>query len=566
MAEAADRTKDKLYTRKGALWRERASWDSHWKDLSTSILPRNSRFLVTDRNKGDKRQNHIYDSTATKALRTLVAGMMAGMTSPARPWFRLSIADQDLLKHGPVQVWLAQVTRMMLRIFATSNTYNALQSCYKELGCFGTHLIITQPHFENVIHHTVMTAGEYALACDAYGRVDTAYREFQKPVGAVVKEFGLKNLSNRTRSLYDQGSLDEWVTLVHAVEPRADRDPSKLDAPNMAWRSCYFEQEGPRDKYLRESGYKDFPGLAPRWDLAGQDIYGHSPGMDALGDIRQLQHEQLRKAQGIDYMSKPPYRLPTHMKGQEADTLPGGVTYMDETTGGGVRNLFDVNLNLDHLLADIQDVRERIRSTFYADLFLMLATSANNLRMTATEVAERHEEKLLMLGPVLERLHNELLDPLIENTFVRMVTAGILPPPPPELEGMDLNVEFVSMLAQAQRAVATNSIDRYVGSLGVVAGIEPEVLDKFDADAWAEQYSDMLGVPPELLVAGDKVALVRKRRADEQAQAAALAQAQAGAEALNKAGGVATQGGASNAGADILNQFSGYSSPAPQGY
>jgi hypothetical protein len=564
MADDAIR-QDRILTRKAALWRERASWDPHWKELSANILPRNSRFMVMDRNRGDKRQNQIYDSTATKSLRTLVAGMMAGMTSPARPWFRLSIPDQDLLKYGPVQIWLAETTRMMLRIFATSNTYNVLQTTYKELGCFGTHLILTQDHFDTVIHHTAMTAGEYALACDGFGRVDTAYREFQKPVGAVVKQFGLSNISMRTRQLYDQGSLDEWVTIFHAVEPRGDRDPSKLDARNMAWKSIYFEPDaGTKGKYLRESGYKNFPGLAPRWDLSGQDIYGHSPGMDALGDIKQLQHEQLRKAQGIDYHSKPPMQYPTSMKGQEIDALPGGASYIDAATpSGGAKALFQPTIQLDHLLADIVDVRERIRSSFYADLFLMLATNNQNLRMTATEVAERHEEKLLMLGPVLERLHNELLSPLIDNTFSRMVEAGILPPPPPELEGMDLSVEFVSMLAQAQRAVATNSIDRYAQSLGAIASIKPDVLDNFDADAWNQHYSDMLGVPPELIVTGDKVALVRKQRAEQKAQEQQLAQATVAADAAAKAGTVSTQGGASNAANDIINQFSGYSSPSP---
>ena len=131
-----------------------------------------------------------------------------------------------------------------------------------------------------------------------------------------------------------------------------------------------------------------------------------------------------------------------------------------------------------------------------------------------TEVAERHEEKLLMLGPVLERMHNEILDPLIEMTFSRMVEAGIVPPPPDELQGMELNVEFVSMLAQAQRAIATNSVDRFVGNLGAMAGIKPEVLDKFDADRWADAYADMLGIDPELIVPGEQVALIRKQRAE----------------------------------------------------
>jgi hypothetical protein len=182
--------------------------------------------------------------------------------------------------------------------------------------------------------------------------------------------------------------------------------------------------------------------------------------------------------------------------------------------------------------------------------------------MTATEVAERHEEKLLMLGPVIERLHNELLDPLIDMTFQRMVEAGVIPPPPPELQGMDISVEFVSILAQAQRAIATNGIDRFVGNLGQVAQFKPDVLDKFDSDAWADAYSDMLGVDPHLIVANDKVALLRESRAKaQQAQAAAQAMQQ-GAAVQQQMANTPTSPDNKTALTDVMNMFSGYGSPS----
>jgi len=350
------------------------------------------------------------------------------------------------------------------------------------------------------------------------------------------------------------------VTVIHAIEPRSDRDVTKRDAKNMPFKSCYFEINSDPDQYLRESGFEEFPVLVPRWATAGGDVYGNSPGMEALGDIKQLQHEQLRKAQGIDYQTKPPLQVPTSMKNRDVETLPGGISYVDGASAqAGIRTAFEVNLNLDHLLRDIMDVRERIRSAFYADLFLMLA-NATDTRMTATEVAERHEEKLLMLGPVLERLHNELLDPLIETTFTRMVQANILPPAPPEMQGMELNVEFVSMLAQAQRAIGTNSVDRFVGSLGAVAQMRPEVLDKFDADQWVDAYSDMLGVDPKLIVANDQVAVVRQAR--NQAMAAkeqSEVMEQTSNTVKNLAQAPTNQPTALR---DVMNMFSGYQSPS----
>lgn len=548
--------RDKYSARWSALKNERESWMSHWKEISDYILPRSGRFFAEDRNKGGKRHNSIYDSTGTRALRTLAAGLMAGMTSPARPWFRLTTSDPQLDESAAVKSWLADVTRLMQMVFAKSNTYRALHSMYEELGGFGTGSSIVLADFDAVINHYPLTAGEYAISTDHRGRVNTLYREFQMTVAQMVREFGKENCSPTVQNLFDRGALDQWVSVMHAIEPRADRDLSKRDAQNMAWGSVYFEQGGNEDQILRNSGFKEFPALCPRWATSGGDIYGNSPAMEALGDIKQLQHEQLRKAQGIDYKTKPPLQVPTSLKSRDVDTLPGGISFVDAAApGGGIRSAFEVNLDLSHLLADIQDVRERIKSCFYADLFLMLANGSNP-QMTATEVAERHEEKLLMLGPVLERLHNEILDPLIEMTFSRMVEAGIVPPPPEELQGRELNVEFVSMLAQAQRAIATNSVDRFVGNLGAVAGIKPEVLDKFDADRWADAYADMLGVDPELIVPGEKVALIRQQRAQvaqAQQQAAMLQQ---GADVAQKLGSVDTS--QQNALTDVTRAFSGY--------
>jgi hypothetical protein len=293
----------------------------------------------------------------------------------------------------------------------------------------------------------------------------------------------------------------------------------------MPFRSVYFEKGGESSKILRESGFKKFPGLCPRWAVLGGDIYGSSPAMEALGDVKQLQHEHLRKAQAIDYMTQPPLQAPTSMSGQGVNMIPGGVTYVDAVTPqGAIRSAFDVRLDLSHLLADIQDVRQRIEACFYADLFRMLSIGPTQ-QMTATEVAERHEEKLLMLGPVTERMQNEVHGPLIDRTFEAIIAAGLVPPPPPELQGRELNVEFISLLAQAQREVSGNGMDRFVRRIGEVAAIKPEVLDKLDVDRWADAYADLLGVDPELVVPGERVALVRQARAEQQAEIARQEQA-----------------------------------------
>jgi hypothetical protein len=483
---------------------------------------------------------------------------MAGMTSPARPWFRLGISDRDLMESAHVKAWLHKVTTLMREVFARSNTYLALHSGYEELGAFGTDADIILPDYDNVIHHYPLTAGEYAIATNHKGKVDTLYREFQMTVGQMGKQFGLENVSETIKALHARGALDQWVTVVHAIEPRGDRDTSKKDARNMRFKSCYFEpSKDNHEKYLSESGFDQFPGVVSRWVATGGDVYGTSPGMDALGDIKQLQHQQLRKSQGIDYQTNPPLQVPSQYKDAARARLPGGIFYVDATgPNGGVRSAFEVNLDLQHLLADIVDVRSRIESAFYADLFLMLSRMDRS-GITATEVAERHEEKLLMIGPVLERLHGEKLGPMIDLTFDYCARANILPAPPPELEGMDLNVEFVSTLAQAQRAVAGAGYDRLLGTIGSLAPLFPEVRHKIKANQVVDDYADLYGVNPDII------------RSDDEADALAQAEAQASQAAQMAASmpGLATAAksvgdiDAANM-RDVMSAVTGYSTPA----
>lgn len=529
------KTRRQYLSRWESLKTERSSWDSHCRELAQYVLPRSSRFLANDRNRGDKKHNKIYDNTATRALRTLSAGLMAGMTSPARPWFRVATTDPNLMESHAVKVWTSDVTNLIRRIFAQSNTYRALHTVYDELGLFGTGCSVVVPNFNNVLHHHTMTFGEYCIFTDEFGVPCGLYREFDMTVSQMVKKFGLKNCSNTVQNLYTRGGkgLDTWVTVLHAIEPRSDRDYRMIDNRNMPYSSCYLELGGESDKLLSESGFKYFNALTPRWTTTSADIYGTSAAMDALGDIKQLQQEQLSKSKGIAYQVEPPLQAPVAFKEVAHNLFPGGLSFVDSATAQqGIRTAFEVNLNLQYLLDDIHDVRGRIDRAFYADLFLMLANDPAGQK-TATEIAERHEEKMLMIGPVLERLHNELLDPLIDIAFAECADAGILPPPPPELEGQDLKVEFVSVLAQAQRAIGANSLDRYIGTISAVVGFKPDIIDKLDSDELADYYADVLGVEPRLIVPTEQAALVRQQRARQQAaaQAAQLAPSVASAAA-----------------------------------
>ena len=515
---------EKYMRRLGTLKLERESYFAHWKKITDTLLPRSGRYFLEDRNAGERRNLDIYDSTATRALNILAAGMMAGMSSPARKWFNLALTDQALMEYQPVKEWLDQAASVLRDIFARSNVYRVLHGIYEEMGAFGTACAYIFRDHQDLVRLYPQTIGEFYIGQSNRYEVDTVYREFQMQISPLVQEFGRKNVSKAAQALYDKGNMDEWITVVHAVQPRKERDMNKADGVNMPWESIFIEPGQENNLTLRESGFKQFPALTPRWIVRGGDIYGSDcPGMTALGDVLQLQDDQLKKAKGIDYMSDPPLQVPTALRGSE-DVLPGGISYYDPAAPtGGIRSSFEVNLNLQHLLEDILDVRGRINSAFFVDMFQMISSQQRVQPETAREVQEKHEEKLLILGPVLERNQNELLDPLIDNAFMIALEEGHFPPPPQEMQGQEISIEYVSMLAQAQKAVGIGSLDRIVGTVGQMAAVRPEVLDKLNADQIIDEYSNMLGIAPHLIVANEEVAVIRQDRAAAQAEAEALA-------------------------------------------
>ncbi len=523
--------RQRLEQRLGALQTERSDWEPHWRDLAEFILPRRARFLTTERNRGKAINTRIVDGTATLAVRTLASGMMSGITSPSRPWFRFVTRDPGLMEFGPVKAWLFEVERRMREVLAAGNLYNALHTAYEDLGVFGTAALVVIPDDEDIVRAYALPAGSYYLANGARLAIDTLYRDMSMTVGQVVEAFGLEAASTTVRNLYDRGAYDQWVDVCHAVEPRRDRDPDKIDSRNKPYRSVYWEKGGDGDKLLRESGFDQFPAAAPRWHVTGYDVYGRSPGMDALPDVKQLQLEQRRKAQAIDKLVNPPMVAPPTLQSGHANLLPGGLTYVDELgQGAGFRPAYQVQPRLGEMAQDIAEVQARIRQAFYADLFLMLAQS-DRRQITATEIEERRAEKMLALGPVLERLQDELLNPLLDLTFEAMAEAGILPPAPPEIEGDTLTIELSSMLARDQRVDAIVGIERMLGLSGTLAAADPSVLDKIDGDRVIDEYAGLIGVPPTVVRSADDVDRMRQARAQQQQTQQGLQTIGQGAEA-----------------------------------
>jgi hypothetical protein len=536
---------------------ERTSFMSHWRDLAEYMWPRRVRIGTNDQNKGDKRNQKIINNVATRGLRTLRSGMMAGITSPARPWFRLTTPDPDLSEAQAVKEWLDVVTNRMRVVIGRSNAYNKLPQIYGDLGGLGTAALLVVEDFENVIHTEVLPVGSFCAGNDAKGRVRVLTREFNMTIRQIVEEFCevqvvkgcpkivSDNVSDFIKDKFEKQELETWIVIQHIIEPNPEYNPKSLHAKHKQFSSCYYEKSSNEylkgkqySKYLRESGFDRFRVLVPRWERTGEDVYGTDcPGMMVLGDVKQLQHMEKRKAQGIDKMIMPPMTAPTSLQNRKVSQLPGDVTFVNVREGQqGLRPINETNPRLAELNESVHDIEARIEKGLFVDLFLMLANS-DRREITAREIDERHEEKLLALGPVLEQLNQDLLDPFIDIIYEIMEAQDMIPEIPEELNGVPLKIEYISIMAQAQKLVGIAGIERLAGFIGQIAGFDPGVMDKANTDQWVDDYADALGTAPKLVRSDDQVAEIRaqKQKAQQaQAQAQMIQQGSVAAKNLSQ--------------------------------
>lgn len=514
----AERTKTTYDKRLGSLKAERSSFIDYWRDLSDIHLAHRGRFLTSDRNKGHKRNTKQVNNTSRLAVRTIASGMMAGITSPARPWFRLRTSDPMLNENGAVKDWLHDVEGRMRDVFSGSNLYNSLHVTYSELAVFGTASMGVFSDFDNVIWCKPYTVGSYMLGMNSKNIVDTHYREFELTVAQVIDRYGYDNCSRKVKQQWDKGSTEAWVKIVHAIEPNDNRDNVSPLAKHKRFRSVHYEAEASQAdgrKFLRESGFDTFPMLTPRWDVTGEDVYGTDcPGMIALGDTKSLQLAERRSYQAVGKVVNPPMQAPSTMRNKVSagNLTEGEIVFVDDTSSGGLKSVYDYRPDIGAIEMKIEKGEQRIKRAFYEDLFLMLAGS-DRRQITAREIAERHEEKLLQLGPVLERLHNELLDPLIDRVFNLMQEAGVLPVPPEELQDKEINVEYVSVLAQAQQMVGVTAIERTVGFVSELSAAFPDARHKLNAQQAVDDYANAMGVSPHIIRSDDETAeIVRQEQ------------------------------------------------------
>lgn len=493
-----------------------------FKDLSRFFNPGLQRFDDNYNNQNDKRRYNMnmIDMSPAHALNTLSGGMMSGITNPSVPWIRLQTKDKDLNDSHNVRVWLDDVGQLILGVLGRSNFYNVMPAIYADLGLYSTASLQMDSDPVSIIrfYHTPM--GTYRISNGARGTIDTTGRSLKLTALQMVEKFGKDNVSDKVKTAYDNANYNQVFEVRHLVQPRQHYNSQMSDQINMPWASTYWEKGNNSDKPLRVSGYRDNLFATPRWSQVGNDSWGSlGPGMMTLGQARGLQKDQRQRYEAQEKMINPPMVAPSSLRNSRATLVPGGITYVDSAQGQqGFTPAYTTQFRVDFALQSIAETQNQINQFMYADLFLLI-TNIDKSNVTATEIAQRQEEKLLMLGPVLNRLNEEALDPIVERVYGELSRRGMLPPAPEELDNQEIRIEYVSLMAQAQKLVGLTSLERTTSYIGNLSGLYPEAADKLNVDKAIDEYVDTVGGSPSIIRSEEEVAQLRQQRqAQTQAQ------------------------------------------------
>jgi hypothetical protein len=500
----------------------RSNWEHHWQQLADYMLPRKAD-IVKKRTQGDKRTELIYDGTAIHAVELLASSLHGMLTSPSTPWFSMRFRERELQGNDAANEWLESCIDQMYQAFHRSNFQQEVHELYFDLVVFGTGAIYVEGADDGVRFGTRHIA-EISISEDANGIVDTVYRKFKMTARAMEQQFGRDALPPVVLKDIENSPYTEH-TILHAVYPRTDK-PGRA-AKNKRIASIYYHMDS--KALLSESGFDDFPFMVPRFVKDSVSVYGRSPAMTALPDVKMLNKMSEVTIRAAQKQIDPPLMVPDDGFIMPIRTTPGSLNFYRAGTRDRMEPL-NIGANNPLGLNMEEQRRNAIRQAFYVDQLLL----SQGQTMTATEVLQRNEEKMRLLGPVLGRLQSEMLQPLISRVFGLLLRNGVLPPAPEELQGRDIEIEYVSPLAKAQKLTDLQSMLRGFEVMMQVAEVAP-VMDYLDSDKLVKYLVDTTGIPATVIRSDEEVARMRRQAQQQQQQQAEAETQMMQAQALGEA-------------------------------
>ena len=502
---------------------QRSTWESHWQEIADYMLPRKAD-ITQKRTKGDKRHDQIFDGTATHSLELLAASLHGMLTSTTSAWFSLKFRNDIIDQDDTSREWLENCNKIMLQAFSRSNFQQEIFELYHDLIAFGTAGMLITTDDEDDLRFRTIHIAELFIAENQKGIVDTVIRRFHLKARALPGMFPDAEFPKDLQDMITEKPHED-VPILHAVMPN-EMGGIYENNTNMAFTSCYVHKD--TGFMLRESGFKDFPYVVPRYLKASNEIYGRSPAMNALPDVKMLNTMSKVTIKAAQKQIDPPLMVPDDGFILPVRTVPGGLNFYRSGTRERIEPL-NIGSNNPLGLAMEDQRRKAIRENFFVDQ-LMTQQGAN---MTATEVMQRTEEKMRLLGPVLGRLQSELLQPLITRAFNLLLKNNKLPPIPEEIGDQDVEIEYVSPLAKAQKTQELSSVMRGIEIFGSMQNIAP-VFDYIDIDGLVSHIQEVLGLPAKIMRSKAEVQQMQQQKQQQEMEQMQLQQAQQVAESAGK--------------------------------
>ena len=522
---------DGILNRLETLKSERSSYESYWQEIGKYCIPRKA-YITKTRTPGERYSADVYDSTAIQSALVLAAGLHSYLTNPASKWFALSVNDMEVDKSKELDEWLTGAENTIYNVLNGSNFSQQIHELYLDLATFGTACIYEEEDPKDIVRFYSRAIGEIYISEDDRERVDTVYRKFKMTARQAYEKWG-DDAGEEVKKAIENKKYYEHIEFVHCVMPRYERDASKEDSANMPWVSYYIEYN--KRRLISESGYNEFPFFVPRFNKHNDDCYGSSPAMVSFPDIKMLNEMDKTIIRAAQIVIDPPISVPHDGYIMPIKWAPRGINYKLRASADEKIEPLITGANLPVGFEMEEQRRTAIKRAFFVDLFMLLADKQN---MTATEVAARVEEKMLILAPTLGRLISELLDPIITRTLNILLRNQLIPPPPMELDSY--KIEYTSPLARAQRMEDIKAINNTIAMIAPIAQGIPTVLDKINADKFADEIASINKVPPGIIRDENEVNEIRKARA-EAAEAQMQMQALQGAATIAKTGSEAAK-------------------------
>ena len=487
---------------------KRSTWESHWQECADFMQPRKAE-INKERQRGDKRNIQIFDATAIHALELLAASLHGMLTSSANRWFSMRYKESLLNESDEAKEWLEDAIDKMYLAFSRSNFQQEVFEAYHDLICFGTACLMVEEDEDDIIRFSSRHIKEFYVQENKKGLVDTIYRRFKMPVQAAIDKFGFENFSRSTQNLFKKEPFEE-IELVHVVRPRTIYNERKEDKKNMPFQSIYFEYgEG---HIINISGFKEMPYVVPRYLKASTEIYGRSPAMNALPDVKVLNKMVETALKAAAKQVDPPLLVPDDSMLSPIRMSAGSLNYYRSGSRDRIEPL-NIGQNTSVTLNQENQRREAIAKMFHIDQLMVTA----NRTMTATEVLQRNEEKMRILGPVLGRLQSELLQPMILRVFNIMLRNKLFQPAPEILANQEVDIEYVSPMALAQKGQELQSLMRGLELFGQIGQIAP-VQDYIDENGLIKQVIRITGLPARMIKSDKEVKKLREERQSAQQQ------------------------------------------------